>query len=318
MPNSTSVPGTQEEGDLVGEVLSPSHEVSDSPELSIEHFFEKTFDGRDFTVGKVLEQSTAYTRYYITYRSEGLLISGIMNLPRGNGPFPILILNHGYIDPAIYTNGRGLRREQDFLARQGFIVIHSDYRNHAQSSRIDEGELKNRLGYVEDVINLVFAIRAASLPYFDKENIGMLGHSMGGGIAQTVAVATPDLVKAIVLYAPVSMDYRDSYFKYIVDDPERSDQIKAKYGEPEVGNPLWDALSPQTYVDRITVPILLFQGTNDTSVLPEWSEKTADLLRVKGKKIQYIVYPGEAHEFSSRFGDFMNETNIFFRQHLIQ
>jgi hypothetical protein len=28
-----------------------------------------------------------------------------------------VILNHGYIDPAIYTNGRGLKREQDYLAR---------------------------------------------------------------------------------------------------------------------------------------------------------------------------------------------------------
>lgn len=317
----SNLPLVSETGEeMIAPVDAPAIPPDDPniPEVSIEHFFDKSFDGRDFMVGDVLEQQASYTRFFITYRSGDLSISGIMNLPKGEGSFPVLILNHGYIDPAIYTNGRGLRREQDYLARQGFIVIHPDYRNHAQSSRRDDGEIKNRLGYVEDVINLVYAVHASSLPYFDKENIGMLGHSMGGGIAQTVAVATPNLVKVMVLYAPVSMDYRDSYFKYMANNPERAAQIRELYGEPEQENPIWDALSPETFVERITVPILLFQGTRDTSVPQEWSDETAELLQAKGKNIRYVVYPDEGHEFGPRFGDFMTETSAFFRQHLTQ
>lgn len=284
---------------------------------SIATFFKKQFDGRDLAVGKVLESYDVYARYGITYRSGELTISGIMNVPKGAGPFPILILNHGYIDPAIYTNGRGLRREQDYLARQGFVVIHPDYRNHAQSSRVDLGELENRLGYVEDVINAVYAVRASDLPYFDKENIGMLGHSMGGGIAQTVAVATPNLVKAVVLYAPVSMDYRDSYYKYMKNDGARATRIVERYGDPALNNPVWDAISPKTYVDRLTVPVLLFQGTRDDSVPKEWSDKTAELLRSKNKNIEYIVYEGETHEFGPKWSDFMKQTTIFFKKYLV-
>ncbi len=283
---------------------------------SIEQFFQQTFDGRDLTLGKVLERYDAYTRYAITYRSGELTISGIMNVPVGTGPFPVLILNHGYIDPAIYTNGRGLRREQDYLARQGFVVLHSDYRNHAESSRIDLGELENRVGYVEDVINAVYAVRASELPYFDKENIGMLGHSMGGGIAQTIAVAVPNLVKAVALYAPVSMDYRDSYDKYMKDDRVRAARVVERYGEPTGNNPVWSAISPQTYIDRWSVPAILFQGTRDDSVPKAWSDKTAKLFEEHGKSLQYVVYEGEAHEFGPKWNDFMTQSTTFFRTHL--
>ncbi len=294
----------------------PSDSVPDWSGPSIEAFFDREFDGRDFTVGSVLERQPTYTRYYVTYRSGELIISGIMNVPVGDGPFPVLILNHGYIDPAIYTNGRGLRREQDYLAQQGFVVIHPDYRNHAESSRVDDGELENRLGYVEDVINAVYAVRASGLAYIDGSRIGMLGHSMGGGIAQTVAVARPDLVRAIALYAPVSMDYRDSYFKYMARDTDRAARIVGRYGPPEAGSPVWDAISPRTYVDRIEVPIILFQGTRDDSVPAEWSDRTAALLRERGKSVDYVVYPGEGHEFGPRWNDFMSRTTAFFRQHL--
>lgn len=300
---------------VIEELEQGAAEVISGP--SIAALFKKQFDGRDLTLGKVLERYDAYTRYAITYRSGELTISGIMNVPKGNGPFPVLILNHGYIDPAIYTNGRGLRREQDYLARQGFIVLHPDYRNHAESSRIDEGELENRVGYVEDVINAVYAVRASDLPYFDKENIGMLGHSMGGGIAQTVAVAVPNLVKAVALYAPVSMDYRDSYDKYMKNDSMRAARIVERYGEPTENNPVWSAISPETYIDRWSVPAILFQGTRDDSVPKAWSDKTATLFEEHGKSLQYVVYQGEAHEFGPKWNDFMKQTTVFFKKYLV-
>jgi hypothetical protein len=33
-----------------------------------------------------------------------------MNIPKWEGDFPLLILNHGYLDTRVYTNGRGLKR----------------------------------------------------------------------------------------------------------------------------------------------------------------------------------------------------------------
>jgi|GEM_PF-306239 len=306
-PKETSLDRENESGDK-------TQFKTTTPILS--DLFTQEFDGREFTVEQTLEKNSAYTRYFVTYKSGELTISGIMNVPTGDGPFPLLILNHGYIDTSIYTNGRGLKREQDYLARQGFVVIHPDYRNHAQSSRIDEGEIENRIGYVKDVINLVYAVRASDLPYIDKTRIGMMGHSMGGGIAQSVAVAQPNLVKAMVLYAPISMDYRDSYYHYMADNKARAESVASRYGLPEDNPEFWSGISPETYADRVNVPILLFQGTRDESVLKAWSDKTNALLKEKGKAVEYIVYEGEGHEFGPKWNDFMQKTTTFFRKHL--
>ena len=44
-----------------------------------------------------------------------------------------MVLNHGYIEPSVYVTGQGLMREQDYLARAGFVVLHTDYRGYADS-----------------------------------------------------------------------------------------------------------------------------------------------------------------------------------------
>ena len=46
------------------------------------------------------EYETAdYTRLDVTYRSDDLTVSGVLIRPKGPGPFPGIVLNHGYIEP---------------------------------------------------------------------------------------------------------------------------------------------------------------------------------------------------------------------------
>lgn len=296
------------------DVVSGGGPAEDS--LSLAVFSEQDFSGSDFTVGRVLADNQAYTQHYITYKSGALLISGIMNVPKGEGPFPVLLLNHGYIDPAVYTNGRGLRREQDYLARRGYVVIHSDYRNHAASDKDPDSERNLRSGYAEDVINAIHAVRAANLPYVDGEKIGMLGHSMGGGVAQTIAVTQPDLVDAIVLFAPVSSDIRDNFDKWTRSRPEVARDIIAVHGEPGDNPDFWDSVSPVTFFERVTSPILIHHGTVDDSVPLEWSERTADALTAENKEVTLHIYPGEPHEFAAAWSQVMQRTVSFFDQYL--
>src|SRR3990167_8368957 len=54
--------------------------------VSIPALANKEFDGRDLTVGIVQAANESYTRYFITYISGDLKISGIMNVPKGAGP----------------------------------------------------------------------------------------------------------------------------------------------------------------------------------------------------------------------------------------
>jgi uncharacterized protein len=284
--------------------------------VSIPAYTAKTYDGRDFKVGQVLADNETYTRYYVTYMSGALKISGIMNVPKGDGPFPVLFLNHGHIDTAVYTNGRGLRREQDYLARRGYIVIHSDYRNHAQSDKDPDADLNFRLGYAEDVINAVYAVRNSDLTYFDKEKIGMLGHSMGGGVTQNIMVIEPGLVDAAVLFAPVSGDNLDNFKRWTERRAELAKQVVDTYGTPEINPEFWHDISMVNFLDKIITPIMLHHGTADESVPLDWSNRMNDLLKEKNKNITYYTYDGQPHEFTSAWGLVMQRTVEFFDKYL--
>lgn len=287
-------------------------EMQSNP-ISIPAFTEKVFDGRDFKVGQILERNSSYARYYITYESTGLTISGIMNVPAGKGPFPVLFLNHGYIDPGIYTNGRGLKREQDYLARNGYVVVHSDYRNHAGSDKEDDPSRPDlRFGYAEDVINGIEALKYAQLPYTDTQKIGMLGHSMGGGVAEIIAVSKPDLVRAIVLFAPVSADQKDSFEKWTKNDPEREAITIEKFGSPEDNSELWKNASPINFFDKVQVPIIIHHGTSDDSCALEWSQRAVEALKAAGKDATLYTYPGEPHEFIDAWPTVMKRSLDFF------
>jgi uncharacterized protein len=301
---------------------APAASPTPTPEpphpVSLPALMQKQYDGRDLQVGQVLASNSAYTRYFVTYLSGGLRISGIINVPTGSaaeGPFPVLVLGHGYIDPAVYTNGRGLAREQDFLARRGFVVFHTDYRNHAQSNDDPESDLKLRLGYTEDVINAVHAIKSSSLPYLDRARVGLLGRSMGGGVTYNALVVAPGLVDAAVVYAPVSSDAVDNFNRWISGSPV-GDAILSTYGSPEANPTFWRNVSPVNFFDRITEPILIHHGTADESCPIEWSHRTLAVLHQVGKNAELITYNGEPHAFEAAWPASMERTVAFFQQHL--
>jgi len=287
--------------------------------ISLPALMAKEYDGRDFTVGRVLDDNASYTRSFITYTSGELTISGIINVPKETPPstgWPILFLNHGYIDPAIYTNGRGLKREQDYLVRRGYVVIHSDYRNHAESDDDPENEINFRLGYSEDIINAIAAVRRAELPYLDSERIGMLGHSMGGGVTLNVLVVAPELVDGAVLFAPVSANYERNFDRWTRSDSDIGKRIIERYGTPEENPDLWNGISAKNYFDRIKTPIQNHHGTQDESVEIKWSDELDGWLAEAEKENEYFVYPGEPHEFSAAWTVVMSRTVAFFDRHV--
>ncbi len=305
---SASLPVSQiEETPQISQV-----EIEDVHDVSIQALSEKDFDGRDLKLVRVLSDNESYTRHYITYKSGELTISGIMNIPKGKGPFPLLVLNHGYIDPAIYTNGRGLKREQDYLARQGYAVVHSDYRNHAESTKTESADLSFRFGYTDDVINAILAVQKANLPNIDAQNVGMLGHSMGGGVAQNVMVIRSDLVKAVVLFAPVSGDARHNFERWIVRRPEVAQIILATYGSPEQKPVFWNNISPVNFLSKVSSPVMIHHGTADDSVPIEWSKNLDDKLKIAGKDVVFHIYEGEPHEFAIAWSQVMKRTTDFF------
>lgn len=288
-------------------------------EMTIDHFRRMRLSGTGLTLESIESRNAAYVRHRISYLSNGLRISGILNIPTGEGPFPLVIFNHGYIDPKIYTQGRGLKREQDYVAKAGFAVLHTDYRGHAASdpSPMDE-ETKiydGGLEYAMDSANAVNAVRAANLPTIDARKVGMLGHSLGGGVTLTILTGRPDLVDAAVLYAPVHADMWENFSRWRNERPPEDrtlEILKTREENPAV----WNALSPETYLDQIRAPVLLFHGTRDKDVPKEWSDHLALRLKEEGKDITYVEYEGEGHEFIPQWTDFMEKTVEFLGEEL--
>ena len=285
--------------------------------MSLPALMRQEYDGRGLRLRRVLVRTDAYTRRAVTYRSGDLRISGVMNVPRGDGPFPVLVLLHGYIDPAVYVTGQGLMREQDYLARRGYAVLHTDYRNHAGSDDDPSAEVGLRLGYTEDTINAVLAVRRSGLPFLDGRRIGLLGRSMGGGVTFNTLVAQPGLVDAAVVFAPVSTRTQDNFDRWIRGErSELARRIIVRHGSPE-GNPrFWREVSPRTYVERITEPVLIHHGTSDDSCPLRWSRATHRALQRAGKDAQLVVYDGEEHAFGPQWPKSMRRTVAFLDRRL--
>lgn len=285
--------------------------------VSLPALIAREHTGSGLSLGAVRTRTDAYTQYAVTYEANGLTVSGLMNVPEGKGPFPALVLAHGYIDPAVYTTGRGLAREQDLLARNGYVVLHTDYRNHAGSDDDPDNDVNLRLGYTEDVIGAVKALRGAGRPEVDGDRIGLLGRSMGGGVVHNTLVVAPGLVDAAVVYAPVSSRPEENIdrFQRPDGDPVVA-EIEAAHGTPEEDPAFWREVSPVTYADRMTEPLLIQHGTADDTCPLKWSERTAAAFEAAGKDVRLVKQAGEGHTFHARWRASMDTTLDFFERHL--
>ncbi len=287
--------------------------------MSLPALMREKYDGRGLRVGRVLNRTDRYVRHFVTYRSGRLRISGILNLPHGNGPHPVVVLLHGHIEPSIYVNGQGMLREQDYLARRGFAVMHIDYRNHAESSDDPTSERRLRLGYTEDAINAVLAVKRSKLAALDKEKVAIFGRSMGGGVVLNTLVVAPGLVKAAVAYAPVSARTGDNFNRFIRGDGGDSTltaQILHRYGAPEDNPAYWRTVSPITYFGRISDPLMIQHGTADESCPIGWTRRTVSALRRDGKDLRTFIYPGEGHNFAAAWPRSMRRTVAFLRRQM--
>lgn len=298
--------------------------VAEEPDpVSLPALAAKEYDGRRLRLGAEVYATATQRQYEVTYRGSGLTISGRIAIPSGTGPFPAIVLAHGYIDPAVYVNGQGMTREREWFADHGFVALHVDYRNHAGSDRTrlarrEIGEADLRTGYTEDVINAVLALRGWDGPV-DDDRVAVGGRSMGGGVVYNVLVAQPGLVDAAVVWAPVSSDQVDNYRRWIAGNPERSDVVAAidrMHGLPKDDPEFWAGISARTYFDQVTEPVLIHHGTADDTCPPRWSRETARLMKRDGVDVTLVEYAGEGHAFGPEFLASMERTGRFLRRHL--
>ena len=342
--SSATLPAT----DIIVETIAPSPvptiTFTPSPTPTIEELiFPYTINGlrkHDFKSGSVhvrslLDENDQFTTYLIDYPSDGLTITGVMQIPAGEGPFPVILMNHGFLSRGVYNSGDGTDRAAAFLAQHGYITLASDYRSWGNS---DVGSSFFYSGLVTDVINLISAV--PSIEQADPERIGMWGHSMGGGVT-TKVLAVDARVKAAVLYSPVSADDADIIARWgmgCFGDIAQGELIVGCNSSDVIPNELplnlqdayrlaaTDAetlkeVSPYYYLDDVTAPIQIHYGTEDGEFLsgtpPQWSVKLTQALRDAEKEAEMYQYEGEGHSFIGQpWFDFMTRVLRFFDKYL--
>ena len=272
---------------------TPSPAPDPYAEWTVDGLAARSYGDGELRVEQVLAITNAFTRTLVTFPSDGLTIYGFMNVPQGEGPFPVVLVLHGYVDPARYNTLTYTTGYADALARAGYLVIHPNFRNWPPS---DSGPENYRVGQAVDVLHLIGLIQKLGgqpgpLAQADPERIGVWGHSMGGGIAQRVIAVSQD-VDAAVLYGSMSGDEALNHRRILVFT--------------NGANGLWDEappddalqrISPINYLDRVTAAVSIHHGSLDEQVPLAWSEDLCSRLQALEKPVECFTYAGQPHTF---------------------
>lgn len=319
-PSSSSAGAAGDDATGSADVPEPTTEPTTEPQppptsgpAELERWFDADFTGGDLRVGEVRESTGTFTSYDASYRSEGLLVTGVLNVPAGEGPFPAVVLAHGYIDPAVYVSGQGMTRERGRLAEAGYVAFHVDYRNHAGSDDDPALDETQRFGYAVDVVNAVTALRDSADVPVDDDRVSLFGRSMGGGAVLEALEMAPGHAQAAVIYASVASDAGDNQRQFS-DGGGFWDELAARVGTPEENPAYYAAASTGPHVDRITEPVLIVHGTADDTCPPAWAEETHGLLLEAGAEVRLDWYEGEGHAFGPQFDASMDSIATFLEQ----
>ena len=172
---------------------------------------------------------------------------------------------HGFVDPADYSTGGALPREQAYLARAGYVVFYTDLRGLGGSDPGPSEVPDLEMGATEDVINAVNALATSDLPSLDSKRIVLMGHSLGGLLVLNVLVAKPGLVDAAAAFAPSGTDRWEDVGLYLTPGDPLYQAIIGAHGTPATNPTYWADVSPRTFVDRVSEPLLIVQGTSTST-----------------------------------------------------
>jgi fermentation-respiration switch protein FrsA (DUF1100 family) len=305
--------------------------------LQIAVMRQQSYPGSPITVEQTLPPGANYSRYLVSYRSEGNKIYALMTVPNGPKPatgWPAIIFNHGYIAPAVYRTLERYVAYVDTIARNGYIVFKSDYRGHGSSEGRAEGGYGTP-GYTADVLNALAAVKA--FKDTDPNRIGMWGHSMGGSLVLRAMVVVPE-IKAGVIWGGVVAPYPNIFAR--VTDPTRPtvtpratatpipagglgpygrpwrQELTEKYGTPEQNPAFWASISPNSFLAEIAGPLQLHHSVTDETVPVASSQTLYAEMQAAGKPAELFTYPGDNHDIAANFGVAMQRTVTFFDKYV--
>lgn len=238
--------------------------------------------------------------------SDGVMLDGWMVKPANfdtSKKYPVIMYQYSGPGSQQVVNswsagamGQGGAFDQ-YLAQQGFIVVCVDGRGTGGRGADFEKSTYLRLGDLESKDQVETASYLATLPYVDKDNIGIWGWSFGGfNTLMSMSNGKPIFKAGVAVAPPTDWRFYDTVYteRYMRTPKENPDGYN--------DNPIQRA-------DKLHGALLICHGMADDNVHPQNSFEYAEALVQSDKDFKEIYYTNRNH---SIFGG--NTRNHLLRQ----
>jgi len=202
---------------------------------------------------------------------------------------PLLVMSHGGPTSAT-TSVLGLRIQ--YWTSRGFGVVDVNYGGSTGYGRAYRQRLNGQWGVVDvdDCVNAARDLIRRRL--VDGERVAIRGGS-AGGYTTLCAITFRDLFRA------AACQFGVSDLELLARDTHK---FESRYLDRLVGpypqrRDLYRERSPINFMDRVSCPVIIFQGLEDRIVPPNQSERIVAALQKKGTPVAYVPFEGEQHGF---------------------
>ncbi|MEL6651463.1 MAG: DPP IV N-terminal domain-containing protein [Bacteroidota bacterium] len=210
--------------------------------------------------------------------------------------YPVLTYVYGGPHAQLVTNtwmggsmGRWIML-MNYFASQGYVVFTLDNRGSAHRGLAFEQAVFRKLGTLEIQDQLVGVSYLKQKPWIDADRMGVLGWSYGGFMTTSLMLRAPGTFQVGVAGGPV-IDWR----MYEVMYTERY------MDTPQSNSEGYDKANLVQYVDQLQGDLLLIQGLQDATVVPQHSYRL--LREAVDKNVQIDFYPYMIYEHHVRGKD---------------
>lgn len=208
--------------------------------------------------------------------------------PEGELP-PVIVESHG--GPTGATSSAFSLSTQYWTSR-GFAILDVNYGGSTGYGRAYRERLRGQWGIVDidDCVSGVQHLVAEGKA--DPDRLIIRGGS-AGGYTTLAALTFRDVFTAGTSYFGIGD------LEALATDTHK---LESRYLDSLIGpyperKDLYDARSPIHHTDRLSSPMILFQGLDDLVVPPAQATAMADAVRKKGLPVALFLYEGEGHGF---------------------
>jgi dipeptidyl aminopeptidase/acylaminoacyl peptidase len=247
---------------------------------------------------ELLSRRTLSRPERLTFRGEdGGSFEGWLIRPAGSGAgerHPLLLDVHGGPHGAWGPGFSTLALAWQALAGRGWAVLYVNPRGSAGYGEDFARYILNGWGERDFPDQMRAVDQVIEMGVADPDRLAVTGYSYGGYMTNWI-IGHTDRFKAAVAGGCVS----DLVSMYGTSD------IGSPFQDADFGGPWWEQreryarLSPLSYAERITTPLLLMHAEGDLRCPIGQSEEMFVALRRQRKPVQFVRFPGGNHLFVS-------------------